>query len=177
MAINAANLKWYLTQGGGSSDGGAVGTPATSLGGYRSSTAITDASDNNLFDDVSGDEAAAGRTEYRAIAFRNEDATAGGLQDAKVWIETQTPGGDSVEIGLDLAGANAMGDTIADETTAPDPAVTFSSACTSKATGLSLGTLTQNQYYIIWVKRVVPAECAAYNANSFVLKVEGDSAA
>ena len=69
MAIVEGDLDRYLT--GAGSDGGAQASPAASLGSYRSSTEITDNTDNNLFDDVSGAEATAGDTEYRCICFKN----------------------------------------------------------------------------------------------------------
>lgn len=159
--ISAANLKFYeSTTGpnrGGTINVGAEVNPAT------------------LFDAVTGDEALAGEDEYRGIFFKNTDANAGGLQNAVLWVETQTPGGDSVTIAPCDEGASAAMETIADFFTPPS-GPTFA-ACANKGAGLSLGTLAQNAYFGIWIKRIVPASCAAYNANSFVLKVEGDSSA
>jgi len=165
--ISAANLNWYLSGGAENAD------PAASLGGVISSTEVDPAT---IFDAVSGAEALAGDVEYRCVFFKNIDANAGGLQSAVIWIETQTAGADSVKIALDAAGETATADTVATESAAPDPALTFA-ACANKGAGLSLGTLHENDYYGVWIERTVPAECAAANDNSFVLKVEGDSGA
>ncbi len=61
MAIVSTDLLFYHSGGAGNSD------PDASLGGIISTTQITDASDNNLFDDVTGDEASSGDTEYRGF--------------------------------------------------------------------------------------------------------------
>jgi len=158
--IQASELKFYDTVTG-PNRGGAI--------------TATETTPSTLFDAVTGDEAKTGEEEYRGVYFKNTAATSGGLQNAKLWIETQTPAGDDISIALCDEGASAAMEVIADYMTPPTgPSFT---APTGKAGGLSLGTLAQNAYYGIWVKRNVPAECAAYNANSFVLKVEGDSGA
>lgn len=158
--ITAAELKFYET------------TTGPHRGGAITTTEVTP---STIFDAVSGAEAAAGSIEYRGCYFKNTSANAGGLQGAKIWIETQTPGADDVAIALAGEGANAAIEAIADYNTAP--AGESFTAPTSYAAGLSLGTLAQNGYYGFWMKRTVPASCAAYNANSFVIKVQGDSSA
>jgi hypothetical protein len=168
MAITPANLKYYLSGGAGNSN------PNASLGGAISTTEVGTGL-NNLFDDVTGDEASAGDTEFRCIYFKNTDADADGLISAKLWIDTQTSGGDSIEIGLDLAGKNGTADTVADENTAPDPAVTFGAHAT-KVTGLSLATpLVQNDYQALWIKRIVPSSCASTASDTSSITVEGDT--
>lgn len=162
MAISAANLH-YRESSTGPNRGGAI-------------SASTDVTVGTLFDAVTGDEASAGAIEYRGIYFQNADGTAGGLQSAVVWISTQTPGGDDIAIALAGEGLNASMETIANFNTAP-VGESFT-APANKAAGLSMGTITATTgYYGLWIKRNVPGSCAAYNANSFVLTVEGDSAA
>jgi len=166
-AVDPANIKWYLS-GGASND-----SAAASLGGARSTS--TKVTEDALFDDVSGAEATAGHTDYRCIYVVNEDADT--LSDCFVWISSNTASEDTaITIGLDLAGKNGTADTIATETTAPDPAVTFSAAA-SKGAGLDVGDLEQNDYYAIWIKRVVGSSAAAVTGDTFTIKIEGDSAA
>jgi len=166
-AVDPANIKWYLS-------GGADNTSAAaSLGGARSTS--TQVTADALFDDVSGAEASAGHTDYRCIYVRNEDADT--LSDCFVWIYSNTASEDTaITIGLDLAGKNGTADTIATETTAPDPAVTFSAAAT-KGGGLNVGDLAQNDYYAFWIKRVVSESASAVTGDTYTLKIEGDSAA
>jgi hypothetical protein len=136
--INPANLKFYYSQGGGSSDGGAAGTAAGSLGGYRSSTQVTGSVDQ-IFADVSGDDAAAGKDYYRCIFVRNEDASPGGWLNPTLWIDEQVSPSDAndvIAVGLDPAGKNAEAAVIANEHT-PPAGVSFTTPLT-KATGLAL---------------------------------------
>ena len=168
IASDGSSLKWYLSGGAANAD------PNLSLGGARSSVQITLDTLNNLFDDVTGDEAAAGQTEYRCVYWRNEDADAGGAIDPTAWIADQpydpappyVATGETIEIGLDLAGKNGTADTIATPTTAPDPAVTFDDPAT-KALGLVLpdGPYMENDYHALWIKRITPSS-QAYSAST-----------
>ena len=158
--ILASELKWY-------------GSGASNLGGAISGTEVAP---STLFDAVTGDEASAGDIEYRCVYFRNTSANTGGLQNAKLWISTQTPGGDDIAIALAGEGKNGTAETVGNEGTAP--AGESFTAPSSKATGLSLPTpLSQNDYIGVWIRRNVPASTAAYNSNTFTLSVEGDSSA
>lgn len=167
MAISSSDIKFYYS-------GGSANTSASlSLGGSISNTEITSSTLNNLFDDVSGDESAAGDVEYRCLFVKNTHSTLT-WQTVKTWIESNTAGLDSVDIGLDAASGTPAA-TIADESTAPS-GVTFS-APTSKSGGLSIGNVSPGGCKAIWIRRTVPAGCGAYNNNAFIIKVEGDTAA
>jgi hypothetical protein len=169
MAIVATDIKFYHSGGASNSD------PNASLGGVVSSVEITDNTLHNLFDKVSGDESSAGDTEYRAFFVKNNHGTLT-LENAYAWVLTNTPGGDSVEIGKEASSGSSK-QTIGNESTAPSsPTITFA-ACATKGAGLSLGNLAPGVVYMIWVKRIVPASCAVYDNNYFEIKVEGDTAA
>lgn len=165
MPLTESDIEYYLSGGADNTD------PDASLGGAISSTAITDNTDNNLFDDVSGDEASAGDTEYRCFYVKNDHSSIT-WKNVKIWINAETPGSDQLDIALDDGGKNATAETIADESTAPS-GESFSHP-TDKASGLSLGDLAPGDYYAIWVKRVVPADCAAYAANAATFRTEGE---
>ena len=47
----------------------------------------------------------------------------------------------------------------------------------SVGNALSIGNIPAGQTKAIWVKRIVSAAAAAYNADSVVIRVEGDTAA
>jgi hypothetical protein len=172
MAINASNLKWFLT-------GGSTNTnPLTSLGGVVSSLTVDP---TTLFDTVTGDQAAAGTVEYRVIALKNEDATTGGWQDVRLWIDANTSGGDDVRMFAPASGSKNLTFTAgAAESNSPSGlgltnSTMFVSTNTSKANGFVLGTLTQNEYICIAIMRSVPSSCAATATSSFQIKAEGDS--
>lgn len=167
MAIVATDLKFFLSGGASNAD------PNASLGGVCSSEVIVDDTLHNLFDKVTGDESAAGDTEYRAFFVKNDHATLS-LENTKLWVKTNTPGADSVQIAKEATKGDTK-QTVGDESTAPT-GPSFA-ACASKAAGLDLGTLAPGDIYMIWVKRVVPAECAVYDSNYFEIQIEGDTAA
>jgi len=156
--------------------GGASNTdPNLALGGIISSTAIVDNTLNNLWDNVSGDEGAAGDIEYRCFYVRNSHATLT-LQTPVIWVSSNTTSAsDEVDIGVGTAAVNGTEQTVANETTAPS-GVTFSHP-TTKGTGLSLGSLPAGQHKAVWVRRTVTAGAGAIDANAYNITVEGDSAA
>lgn len=161
MAIVSTDIKYRLSGGSSNTD------PAASLGGVKSST---DAS--NYFDDVSSAEASAGDTEYRCVYVHNNHGSLT-LIGAKVWIQANTPSGDTdVSIGLGTSAVNGTEQTVADESTAPS-GVSFSQP-TTFAGGLSIGDIPAGQHKAVWVRRVVNSGAAAY-ADSFTLRVQGDT--
>jgi hypothetical protein len=169
MAISAANLEFYLSGGASNS------TANNALGGVISSSAITNASDNNLFDDVTGDEADTGKTNYRCIYVKNNHGSIT-LQNSKFWISSNTTSAhDTLDIALAGEGLNSSAETIADEDTAPS-GESFS-APANKGAGLSVGNVPAGQFYGIWVRRTVSASASAVNANSATMQWEGDTTA
>jgi len=182
MAIVATDILFKLSRTAGSAGDAGSSTPAASLGKYISTTAIDLGTPlNNLFDDISGDEAAAGRVEYRCFFVHNNHATLALLVPVRAWISADAAGGAAWAIGLDPAGVTAKGSAsaqaaeIADETTAPS-GVSFS-APTDKAGGLVIASIPAQSVVAIWVRRTITAGTAAVDADSVTLRVEGDTAA
>lgn len=143
--------------------------------GNASDTITVAAKVNGLFDNVSNSESLAGDTEYRAFYVYNAHAT-DSLYDVKIYIGSQTSGDDSIQIGKDLAGAGngsttGVADTVADESTAPDPVVTFSTA-SDLNNALNIGTLAAGECHAVWQKRIVPAStnnATAANVSTLVV--------
>lgn len=157
----------------------ANGGPETNLGKYASSGTLTDATLDNVFNDITGDQNAAGQVDYQCIFVHNNHASLT-LQNSVVWITSQVAGGADVAIGLDTTAASAVGAsaaqalTIANATTAP-AGVTFS-APTTKAAGLSIGNLVAGNVKGIWIRRTAN-NSAALNNDGATIRVEGDTAA
>lgn len=150
-----------VVQGGGTGAGYIrLSIVFASLPGADASRTVTIAYDHeNLFDDVTKEQALAGLTEYRCVYLKNTHGTdtASGVV---VWIFADTNGGDSLAIGLDPAGngngtSTGVATTIADEDDVPS-GVSFSAPLTEGA-ALSIGTLTTGQARAIWIRRTVPA--------------------
>jgi hypothetical protein len=179
MAIVQADLLFKYT--GAASHDASQSDPDASLGNYRASNTITSGVDNNLFDDVTGDEASSGDTEYRAVGFLNNHGSLA-LTSCKVWIQVDTGNGeDDISFATEAPSNETNGfiQTIADESTAPT-AVTWSDA-TSKATGqdcpLGSNEVGFGEWFGIWWRRVISAAASAAAAESCTVRVEGDTAA
>lgn len=142
----ASILKMHLTGGASNAD------PALALGGASSSVELSATPLNNLFDNVSADEASAGDTEYRAIDVKNSgDASAAGVQ---IYMNPETTSaGTALDMGIE---ASPLGSTtsIANESTAP-AGVTFAHYTTGSR--LSLPDIAAAAYCRVWVKRIVTA--------------------
>lgn len=180
MAITQSDILWKLSVTSGSAGNSTSGTPAGSLGKYISTTQLSGTTLNNLFDDISGDENAASTVDYRCIFIHNAHASLT-YQSPVIWISSEVSGGASIAIAVDGTAASAIGSAsaqaaqIANETTAPTGTGGFSSP-TSKATGLSLGSIAAGSCKAVWIRRTA-ANNAAINNDGVVLAVEGDTSA
>jgi hypothetical protein len=181
MAITATDILFKLSiKTGSAGNSQAQSDVNASLGKYISTTQITDASLNNLFDDVSGDENAASESEYRCIFVHNNHATLT-WQSVVVWLSAEVSGGASATIAIDNVAASAIGsasaqaDQITNEDTAPTAVGSFSGP-TSKGTGLSLGSIAAGYCRAVWVKRTA-ANSTALNNDGVTIRCEGDTAA
>jgi hypothetical protein len=179
MPITTSDVLFKGSGGTGTGNSTAVANPNNWLGGYMSSTEITNASLHNVFDVITGDENAASDVEYRCIFVHNAHATLT-YQSVVVWISSETAGGASAALSLDTTGvvayntASTMAKTIANEGTAP--ATQTFSAPTTKGTGLSVGNMGPNTAQAIWIRRTA-ANTGALDLDGVVISVSGDSAA
>jgi hypothetical protein len=178
VSIVAADLKVRLTiKTGVAGNASAQPDPNQSLGKYASTTDLVDATLDNLFDNVSGDENAASTVDYRAVVIYNSHATLS-LTVPKIWLSAEVSGGASIAIGLDPVGVAAvtaiLGTSIANETTAP-AGVSFS-APTTKAGGLAPADIPAGSAVLLWVRRTA-ANTAAVDSDGVTLSCAGDTAA
>lgn len=173
MAIASADIVFRLSVTAAAGDTTA-GTPATSLGDQISTTAITTATLNNIWDDVSGAEAAAGDVEYRCLFVLNNHGSLT-LTNPTITIASQTAGGGTIDIATDniavsaKASASAQAAQIANESTAPTGVSAFGSG------PLSLGDIGPGQVKGVWMRRTVTAGAGALNPDGVVLSVTGDT--
>lgn len=160
--------------------GGAANTsPLASLGGAMSTVAggiITSGNANNLWDDVTGAQSAAGVVEHRAFYVQNSHATLT-LQSAVFWIDAQVAtdaAHDTIDVALASEAVNtAIAQTLGSETSVPT-GVTFTTP-TSKAGGLSIGNIPATQFKGLWARRNILAGASAAAAAPSI-RVEGDTA-
>lgn len=180
MPIAVTDIQYNLSTTDGAAGNTTAGTPAGSLGGYMSTTELVDATLNNLFDDVTGDENASLNDDYRCLFVQNLHPTLT-LQRAVAWLVTEVVGGADTAIALDNIGVVPIGQaapqatTIADEDTQPVAVSAFSTAIT-KATGIPVGDIPPGHCVAIWVRRHATNSAAQTN-DGVTIRVEGDTAA
>lgn len=177
MVVAASDLKLKFSVKTGSAGDSTAGSAAGSLGKYISTTEITDAALNNLFDDVSGAENAASDVEYRCIFIHNNHAT-DSITGVKVWINSEVSGGAAAAIAIDNIAASAKGASsaqaaeVANEDTAPSGVGSFSSPTTEGA-ALTVGDLTAGQCRAVWVRRTA-ANTSSLANDGGTLRFRGD---
>lgn len=168
MPIASADLAMRLSGGAANAD------PNASLGGAESANAVTSGVANNLWDDVSGAESAAGDIEFRGFYWHNGHATLA-LQGSVTWIDALTTSADTeFDIALAAEATGVAMATIVNESTVP-ATVTFSRP-TSKAAGLSIGNVGAGSFKGVWIRRTVNAGAAAASDSGSV-RWEGDTSA
>lgn len=91
MAISLSDIEFFLSGGPTNSN------PNNSLGGQPSSFLVL-GSMNNLFSDISTEEADSGKTDYRCVYVFNESET-DSLYETKVYFGEEGSGGSSVMLG------------------------------------------------------------------------------
>jgi hypothetical protein len=177
MPVAAADVKYKYSIKTGVAGHASAGTAAGSLGKYISTTEITSAVLNNLFDDVSAVENTALDVEYRCFFVHNAHATST-WEDVKAYILSEVAGGSVFAIGVDPTAASAIGsagaqaEEIANENTAP--ATTAFSSPVTTGTALSLGNIPPGQCKAIWVRRTASGGAAVANDGG-VLRIFGES--
>jgi hypothetical protein len=180
MAITIADIlyKFSVAAAAGNTT---AGTAPTSLGDQISTTQITDATLDNLFDVVTGDENAANDVEYRCFFVHNNHATVT-WENVVAWLSAEVAGGAVAAIAIDNIAASAIGAAtpqaaaVANEQTSPGAGAGAFSAPTTKATGLSIGNLAPGQCRAIWVRRTA-ANTGPVNNDGVTIRCEGDTAA
>ena len=111
--------------------------PATSLGGYISTTAIVDNTINNLFPDITGDQNAGYQVDYRCVFIKNTNASGLALQNSVLWVTGQVVGGANVLIGADPTAPSVLGSSSAQAVTLGTNNTTLSAAVTAPATTIA----------------------------------------
>ena len=138
--------------------GGAANTsPNGSLGGERSSTVVTSDILQNIFDNITRNEALLGRTEFRCIYVYNSSGT-----ETSVTVElTGHPTLTNIAIGLDPVGkgngtTNGVATIITSESIVPTGVKFFGVESDGSYAGklvLPIGVLKAGESVAVWLKR------------------------
>lgn len=159
-----ATLEYRLTGGSDNND------PNASLGGAMSDTEVSSTAMNNIFDDVSPDEASDGDTEYRAIdVYNSGDAQA---ESVEIYMSAETSSSDT-ELDFYNDGSTHDGsdqeDEIADESTEPSGASWSHYTSSSK---LSLPDIPAGEATRLWIRRTVSSGATNTNNDQGTLAVD-----
>lgn len=168
-AVPTSTNGTYIIRGSGATAGYLrVTIVAASLpAGNVSNTVVVSNRDNGLFDDVTKAEALAGNDNYRCVYYKNNHAS-DTATSVSVWINQDSLGADTIQIGSDPAGvgdgvATGVATTVVNEATAP-AGVVFSQPLTEGA-AISLGTFTFGTGRALWIKRSVPVSTLVATAD------------
>jgi len=156
-AVDVSVNGLYAIQGG--SNGGLLKVDVVSgtLPSSDQTNTITIANiANNIFDDVAKADAKAGDTEYRGVYWQNDHAS-DSMVDIRMWIETNTPGQDVIQIAIAIEAKNVAMATIADEDTAPVTVDFDANNPIDFDSGIAIPDLLFSDFQGWWLKRVVPA--------------------
>jgi hypothetical protein len=168
--VNADLELRYSGGAGNTSPGAALGGAMSTAGGG----VVDDNIKNDLFDDVSAGEAAAGDIEYRGIYCAVKTGATGSLDAPKAFISQDSANGsDIIDIALADEAINVAMETIADESTAP-VGPSFSHP-TTYAGGLALNggsAMVANDERGLWVRRSITAAAPSGSITN-ALKMEG----
>jgi hypothetical protein len=136
---------------------------------------ITTGVANNLWDDVTGAQSAAGVVEHRALYVKNNHATIT-WQSVVFWIDVQVAtdaAHDTIDVALASEAVNvAIAQTLGSETAVP-AGVTFTTP-TTKAGGLSIGNIAAQQFKGLWTRRNILAGASAASVAPSI-RCEGDT--
>lgn len=122
------------------------------LGGAATAADVSNTPMNNIFDNVSFSEAAAGDTEYRAIDIHNDGDTL--AVDVTVYMSSPTISPDTlINLGVSTSHLNSTL-SIATESSIPS-GVSFSYY--EPGTELSIDPIPAGEYARVWLQRVVSA--------------------
>ena len=157
MAIVTADLKWYLSIKTGSAGNSSAQSDANaSLGKYLSTTQAPTTL-NGLFDAVTKERNAASEVDYRCVFIRNLHSTLTAMSGVIYLDGGDMAGGPSWAIAVDstaasaIASASAQALEVANDTTAPSPALTFS-APTTEGAGIAVGDIAPGYCRAIWIR-------------------------
>jgi hypothetical protein len=127
---------------------------------------------NNVWDNVTGQQAQDGLTEYRCLYVINLNSV-DTAYDVRVWIQDQPQGPDSLYIALDPAGkgngtTTGVAIEINSETDSGNELVglTFTAPDT-QSSALVIGNLTPGQCQAVWQQRVVSAGTTQQESNDW----------
>jgi hypothetical protein len=139
--IADTDLGFYYSGGASNSN------RALSVGGTISTVPVTSGATNNLWDDLTANECAAGETEYHCVYLANNHPTLNWYGVTASIDDPSDQGADAIAVDSAPAGSPAASSS-ATPNTAPSPTVTFGSS-------VVIGDIPPGSYRALWQRRTI----------------------
>lgn len=162
MPILPTEVQFYLSNpnAGGGYQG--IGTPGNSRGKFMSTSQVSAANPiDNLFQDVTGPQNAAGQVDYQCVFVMNNTISGDYMHNPYVWMPLQlfTSGGCFMTVGMDPAGPvpynspTAQAALINTNTSAPAGVSAWYSPNMVFTAGLLVPDIAPQYCIAIWIQR------------------------
>ena len=181
MAIVAADIQFLLSSPQAGSGYTRAGVPGNSLGLFAATTQLSLTSLDNLFNDISGAQNAAGQVDYACVFVFNSNTTHAMLNPV-AWLPTSLlgPGNTAtLAIGADPTPPSALGSSlpqaavIVNPTTAPAGVTTWAAPSSSPG-GVALPNIPAGSVQAVWIRRTANGTASL---NTFGLDITFDTLA
>jgi hypothetical protein len=160
--ISTADIQWFLSAGTTSAGGyGGYGVPGQSLGQWMSPTVINTTPLDDLFEDISGNENAAGQIDYQCLFVVNFTTTGNIANNPVVWmpLALYSNAASTIQCAVDPIGPTLFNGTtqqaqlITSSLQAPAGVDTWVYPSTTFAGGVPMPDLPPFYCCAIWFKR------------------------
>ena len=166
-AISQSDVLFKLSAPNATAGNVVAGYPGTSWGGYLSTTVLPSTSLDNLFNDITGAENAAGQVDYACLFVQNNTATGNTMMNSVAWLPSAqfTGTGTSIAIAADPAGLTSVNSGFLQAARIQSSVIPPSgvSGWTAPANliptapnytgGVVLGNVSPGQCIAIWIRR------------------------
>lgn len=183
-AIVASDILWLASAPNASSGytSSAQTTPEGCLGKYCSQNTIVSATLDNLFNDITGAENAAGQVDYQCVFVLNNTSTGNSMLNPVIWMPTAqyTSGYATIQFAIDQTAPSvktssaAQALVISAAQNVPSVSGGWSSPSASPSGGISCPNIPAGYVQAVWVKRTA-TNSAAVNNDQFGLQVTFDT--
>lgn len=167
-AIIASDILLKLSSPGATTGNSVAGTAGNSWGNYIATTVLSNTPLDNLFNDITGAENAAGQVDYACVFIHNNTSSGNSMLNTVAWLPTTyyVTGGAGAQLAPDPTGTKLLASSVQQavkitaNTNAPagvsgwvSNTSTVPTSSNSYANGVYLGTIQPGYVCAIWVKR------------------------
>lgn len=134
-----------------------------SSGGTISTTQIVDDNLNNLFPDITGDQAAAGVQLYKKVFIQNSNVTLT-FQSVLLWLASVAPSSETIALAV---GTSSDSNPL-------DSGLVYTSPIT-QASAIALGSILPLASVGIWIQKTTTQGATSFPVSNFQLAIKGQT--